>query len=425
MYKSSKYTNFFFEEGSILLFNFFSRACLKIQDDELETVKEILKEKGTCTGERKSIQDILIKNGFIINSDIDEIDSLEYLYNLNYFRTDEINVVLVPTLQCNCKCPYCFEAGHKNEIHEDKDYFTILKKFADINFRNKKRVHISLFGGEPLLKRDELFSYLDYLTKQSSEYGYELSTNIVTNGVLLDKQTVSRLLQYNCISIQVTLDGNKETHDKLRVLHNNGETFDTIVENFLVAVRYGIQKQLTTHFILRINLLNQNIEDITPIFKLFSDDERRRTNIIFRPIYATHQFDESNSNTIFDLKKFYDASHRSGFGIVKSTYLLQHCESDGGINFFYITPDLKIWKCINNMSTKTANIGTIEKTGNLQLNSNHLVAWYQKTNPFRDEKCRNCDNLPLCYGGCVLHIIKTGKRKCISKDMSILPYFYS
>lgn len=425
MYKASQYNKFFWEKDSIFLFNSFTRACINVKKVELEKVKDILKEKNPCTGKNKEYQDILIKNGFILSNNINEIEILEYLYNANYFRTDEINVVLVPTLQCNFKCPYCFEAGHKKGDDEAKDYFDVLKKFADKNFCNKKRVHISLFGGEPLLKKDELLSYLDYLSIQSKKYGYELSTNIVTNGFLLDKNTVSALLRYDCISLQVTLDGNKETHNKLRILHNNGETFDTIVNNIKTAIQYVIKIQSNTQFILRINLLNQNIEDVKSIFYLFDEDERKKIDIIFRPIYATGHFNESNSNTIFDLKKFYDDAKKCGFGIVKSTYYLQHCESDGGLNFFQVTPDLKIWKCMNDMSTETANIGYIEKTGTIQLNSMHIARWYQKSNPFKDEKCRNCYYLPMCYGGCVLHYVNTGKRKCISKDMAIIPFFYS
>lgn len=425
MYKSSRYNKFFYENNSLLLFNTLSRACLKIQEDEIDIVKKILTNESACSENNNVYQDILIKNGFLLNKNINEINIIEYLYNSNYFRNDEINVVLVPTLKCNCKCPYCFEAGYKNEIHENDDYFKVLKEFADKNFRDKKKVHISLFGGEPLLRKDELFSYLDYLTKQSAEYNYKLSVNIVTNGVLLDEVVSSRLLQYNCISIQVTLDGNKETHNRLRTLHNNNETFDTIIKNFLTAVQYGLKNQLTTQFILRINLFNQNVDDISSIFTLFSENEKRRINIIFRPIYTTHQFNDSNINTIFELKKFYDAAYNNGFGVVKSTYYYQHCESDGGTNFFYILPDLTIWKCINDLSNKTANIGFIERSGELKLYSNNVVTWYHKANPFSDEQCRNCDYLPLCYGGCVLHYIKTGKRKCTSRDMAVIPYFYS
>jgi uncharacterized protein len=396
-----------------------------LNKEEKVTIEKILKETHPIEGECQPIQDILIKNGFIINDEIDEIGILEYKFLANFFRTDELNIVIVPTLKCNFKCPYCFEEGFKDNQSENKDYFNILKKFSNNNLMNKNRVHVTLFGGEPLLKRDEFFSYLDFISNLSKIYGYNLSVNLVTNGFLLNEDTVNRLLKYDCISIQVTIDGNKETHNKLRILKNNEETFDVIIRNFKSAIHRAISVDSKSKFILRINLLNQDVDDIEPIFSQFSREEIERISVIFRPIYITGHFNTPNCNTVFDLKKFYELAKKIGIQLCQSTYYLQHCESEGGNNFFYVTPDLKLWKCINNMSIGLANIGYIEENGNIMLNSVHMSKWYQKSNPFHDIQCLNCKYLPICFGGCVIHHIKTGKRKCISEEMSIFPYFYA
>jgi uncharacterized protein len=405
------------------LFNSFSRACLKIEKDELVQIKNILKEKTPLEGKNKKYQDVLVKNGFVVPNDANEIEVLEYLYNASYFVTDKITVALVPSLKCNFKCPYCFEAREKAASNETDDYFDILKKFADKNFLNKKKVHISLFGGEPLLKKKEILSYLRYLSAQSKKYGYKLSTNIVTNGFLLDKKTAEELFKYNCSAIQITLDGGKESHDKLRILHNNGKTFDIIVDNFKNALQAAAETKAKTHFIIRVNLLNQSVEDVRSIFNAFDKKERKRIAMLFRPVYATSCFGKSNANTSSDLKKFNDEAKKYGFAIMKNYHYLQYCESHGGPNFFYVNPDLKIWKCVNE-PTGTANIGHIDKTGDLHLNPSRMAKWHQGSNPFKDEKCRKCYYLPVCYGGCPLYHIKTGKRKCVSKDMSVTPYFY-
>jgi uncharacterized protein len=423
MYKPSQYNKFFFEKHLIFLFNSFTRACIEINQEELEKVKNILEISSSCDEEDFPYQEVLLENGFIILKGINEIEILEYNYNTNYFQTENINIVLVPTLTCNFRCPYCYEEGHKKENNTANNYFDTLKEFADKNFNNKKKVIVSLFGGEPLLKRDEIFSYLEYLMIQSKKYGYELITNIVTNGYLLDGKTISELLKFNCVSIQITLDGKKEVHDKLRTLHGDGETFDRIVDNLKMAIQYSSEITSNVNFVVRVNLLNQDIRDIESILKLFNTDERKKINMYFRPIYKTNHYTEPNSNTIFDLKKFYDVAKENGFGILKSPYSLQYCESFGGSNFFYITPDLKIWKCMNDMSTEKANIGNIDETGLIQLNVENIAEWYQKSNPFKDEKCRDCYYLPLCFGGCTLYYSKTGKRKCISKDMAITPYY--
>ena len=70
-------------------------------------------------------------------------------------------------------------------------------------------------------------------------------------------------------------------------------------------------------------------------------------------------------------------------------------------------------------------LSPIDKIGNINLNPDNISRWYQKSNPFKDKKCCRCYYLPVCYGGCPLNYIKTGKRRCTSKDMAITPYFYS
>jgi len=229
MYKKSKFNKFYYEENEIFLFNSFTRSCIQIEKDKVEIIEKLLDNNKEYIDQYADYYNTLASNGYLVNENIDEVSVLEYFYYSNYFKTDQMNIVLVPTLKCNFKCPYCFEEGFKEESIENKNYFICLRKFADKNFLNKRKIHVTLFGGEPLLKQEEIFDYLEYLSNQSKHYQYTLSTNIVTNGYLLDSAIFDKLMKYNCISIQMTIDGNKDNHDKLRVLHDNSQTYDIIM----------------------------------------------------------------------------------------------------------------------------------------------------------------------------------------------------
>lgn len=425
MLKKSRYSKFIEKNGNYYLFNSLSRSCIKILKDEVNKVKRILSYENHVIGEEKEYQDILIKNGFVIEHTIDELSRLEFMYNSSFFNTSSISLVMVPTLKCNFKCSYCFEEGHKH-TEPKKEYFEIMKKFAEKNFKYKKKVQISLFGGEPLLKKDETFNFLDYVLDKKIDYKFDLTTHITTNGYLLDNETITQLIsKYHCKSLQVTLDGKKETHDKIRILHNNGKTFDVIVKNFKNAVNYSIKNEKELVFFLRINLLNQSLSDIESIFKLFNEIERPKITTVIRPVYNTRCFDNTNSNNNSDLKKFYNMAKKYNFKVIKHTYYLQHCEAGGGINFLHLNPDLKVWKCINDMSVNYSCIGYIDNKGDLIINSENLLNVFNKSNPFKDEKCRNCYNLPICYGGCPLFYEKNKERQCPSEDLLIAPYLYS
>jgi len=55
--------------------------------------------------------------------------------------------------------------------------------------------------------------------------------NIITNGLLLTPEIVDRMLPFGLNGIKITLDGDKDTHNRMRPLRGGQGTFDRIVEN--------------------------------------------------------------------------------------------------------------------------------------------------------------------------------------------------
>src|SRR5205807_5642032 len=54
---------------------------------------------------------------------------------------------------------------------------------------------------------------------------------IITNGLLLTPEVVDRMLPWGLRSVKITLDGDRETHNRMRPLRGGQGTFDRIVEN--------------------------------------------------------------------------------------------------------------------------------------------------------------------------------------------------
>ena len=113
-----------------------------------------------------------------------------------------------------------------------------------------------------------------------------------------------------------------------------------------------------------------------------------------------------------------------GYNIVKNNYYYKTCEACGDDNFFYLMPDLSMWKCINDLEHGKAKIGRINNNGIVEIDSKHLIDWRDKANCFSDEECVKCKLLPDCYGGCILYKSKTNKRLCKAFEMTSLPYLY-
>ncbi len=114
----------------------------------------------------------------------------------------------------------------------------ILTQLAEAVFIDKLKQHIikhqlkSYFvlfhGGEPLLFGKKRFSYLCKTLRQvEKELSFELQLSITTNGMLIDKDWISILRQFN-VNITISIDGPKHIHDKNRIdLKGNG-TFEQV-----------------------------------------------------------------------------------------------------------------------------------------------------------------------------------------------------
>lgn len=71
----------------------------------------------------------------------------------------------------------------------------------------------------------------------SDKYNFIFGTSITTNGTLINKKILDKLVNYNCKTIQITLDGSKETHDTTRKFKNGLGSFDKLV-NIINEVIY-------------------------------------------------------------------------------------------------------------------------------------------------------------------------------------------
>lgn len=408
-------------DGKHYIYNSISKAVLQIQEDctvdfednQLTNVECLFSEE-----EKSYLQD----NGFIIEENMDELKALEYIYKKNYFDTSELTLILTPTFECNFACPYCFEAPQR-EIKTSSAYFKALKLYAQKNFKHYRHVELSLFGGEPLLLYKQFKDMLEYTKELSQQYCFDYSTSIVTNGSLITDEIIDTLMEHNCKTFQITLDGGKESHDKTRKFKNNKPSFDCLIkiinekmERYLIAPG--------SEFYLRINLNNNSVEEIKDALLQIRKELRKYIIVSIRVIYTTESYSEKNFNNVNNLKEFYDMAASIGYKLSNNRYYNRSCEACCDEKVFYLTPDLSLWKCINTMSLPNGKIGSIDEEGNLSIDPNSLLNWYSSADCFADKQCIKCRHLPDCFGGCILYKNVCDKRNCTPFDMTSLSYFY-
>ena len=152
-YKPSRY-NFFFkaEDGTYLAFNAMSGGLATLEDGEYEEVKAILADPGSYkadTDEKKRLWNALLKGKFIIEKEVDELEVLKMRNRVGRFKTDVLTLIIMPTLQCNFRCIYCYESFPNISMGRDIEEGVI--KWVIEKTRSVQALYVGWFGGEPLL----------------------------------------------------------------------------------------------------------------------------------------------------------------------------------------------------------------------------------------------------------------------------------
>lgn len=141
------------------------------------------------------------------------------------FLNKKINKVkLTLTTRCNLSCPYCFV----DKTNENMDW-DVSKKAIDVLIKSKgKDKLLSLYGGEPLLNFDLIKKICPYGINQSKKNNKKLTISICTNLTLVQKKHLDLFNRHN-IKIILSLAGEKNLHDSVRVSKNNLGSYDLIM----------------------------------------------------------------------------------------------------------------------------------------------------------------------------------------------------
>ena len=408
MLKCSIYNNVIQgRESRYEIYNSMTKARIAVDDENY------LQKVVDANNDDDSIQ-LLVQNGFLVEDKIDEINALSYAFNKRYFNSSSLGLILLPTMQCNFDCPYCFEKPFAHYIkNETKDYFKIVAKYLENTVYNFRNVELNFFGGEPLLKKKEMEEFTKYVETLSNKMGFSVHSTIITNGSLIDEDVMESLLRVNCNLIQITIDGSRFQHDTTRVFKTGKPSFDILIDKIKFVAGYVACNQ-NLKLLIRFNLNNTSLSDVEKTLSLFEPRIRKNISLMFRPVFETAKYHVKNSNYRNELDPFNQLGHNMGFAIYKNMRTYLACESCGDTNVIHVLPDLSLWKCINDLSCNEAKMGFLSEDGKAVWDVSNVLKWYHYSDFLKDEKCKGCSISPDCLGGCLLYYIKTGNHRCSS-----------
>ncbi len=390
----------------IIIYNTYSGGILKL-DKEYENKYNALLTDG-------SIDDVEFKNVLIYGkmlldeTDGDEIEKVFLKNKVERFGGNAIGLTIAPTMACNFRCPYCYEKGkeyvtmREETVEKMKEYIRNLKE-------EYKYIHISWYGGEPLLAFDIIKELMEEVYKNfSRKY---VSSNAITNGYLLNEQIALDMKKLNISSIQVTIDGPPEIHNERRRLPSGEDTFFVILNNLKKALEVYSELNVS----VRVNVDKTNICRIGEIEDYLK--EYGLLNKIFVYIApVTNINDTCIDGQCFNVKEF--ALEEVNFmkknlenGMIFVSVPKQNIGMCGAvsINSWVIDANGDLYKCWDDVSDLSEKVGSIFQEER-EIPSN-LLKWLSYLIE-DDEECRKCPYLPICMGGCPNYRVKNKDKNC-------------
>ena len=165
------------------------------------------------------------------------------------------------TERCNLRCTHCYQNKEiiKNELNLQEKYSVVDKFLSFIKKLNSSfatKGIINLTGGEPFSYRD-----LELLLKYIYQYKEYIIVNFLSNGTIINNKTIKLLNKYPPRFVQVSIDGDKETHNQIRGEGAFEKAIDGIQKlkenNIRVLISFTAHKQNYKEFPKVVKLANQ------------------------------------------------------------------------------------------------------------------------------------------------------------------------
>lgn len=214
----------------------------------------------------KNLLNELQENTIIIPANNDCIDCIDCMENDDHDYVIKLpeynprNITLFLTEKCNLKCIYCYEG-----IEEKQDLsFETAKKAIDTLITNtqSKKISITFFGGEPLLKFDLLKKITEYAKQQCEQADKKVHFSMTTNATILSPEIMDFLKEHKITGL-LSIDGGEETQNKNRPLVNSNNSFNKIkpnIQDFIDSKQYSVRATV-----------NQNNADLKKTFEELSE----------------------------------------------------------------------------------------------------------------------------------------------------------
>ena len=422
------------ERGEVFLMNTFTDAQLVVSSDVAELLDRLGESPGqpvAFTPEERSALADLAGHGFVVQDRDAERLALDRFFRDVWEDTSQLRVTVLTTLQCNFACDYCIQGDHGDyNKYANKMSLETAERVADwvesrLDDVRPESFALTFFGGEPLLNLPVVYYLAERLWAATQAREVDIFINVITNGLLLTPELVDRLTPFGLNGVKVTLEGHRETHDRMRPLRGGQGTFDKIIENIRkvagkcpIAIGGNFDESSVESYPALLDFLKeQDFSDSlsTVTFKPIIRDQPKPVGKGFIPLTAVGPGGNPLQGTCMtsagagggspcDTCHFVDErmsflreeTKKRGFATLDGVHM-GPCEIHKK-NAHTIGPDGSLYACPGFSSETPLSTGHIDRRRD-PLREACAVTFEQ---PAAWKHCGDCSFIPVCGGGCTV-----------------------
>lgn len=345
----------------------------------------------------------LAEAGFITDlSAHDELALQQERFDAVRSNHQTLTLSFVPTYACNFRCPYCYEQGH-NSIKGKMDARMMDAVCSFVSMRHAadgfSSLSVQWYGGDPSLALDVVEELSARLCAFCDERGIAYDAMMITNANIIDEAAAHLMAAARIGSVMLTIDGPEELHNVRRVAADGSNSYQKNIQAARHLRAAGIEVFAT-----------MNVDKVSwPLYPQMREKLMAEEGISLSPgklcDYGGCFGQGAFSKPSFDLfthEEFAQARleryEAEGHSAAETRHMLAPIERfcTGQLdNYFVIDLLGDVYNCDGRVGDKAYvrfNITDDPSTWLLEDVSH---------DPTRDEKCSQCELLPICLGSCI------------------------
>ncbi|PVZ64510.1 radical SAM/SPASM domain-containing protein [Pelagibaculum spongiae] len=337
-------------------------------------------------------------------------------YSHDRFQLDQIYLLL--TRKCNLSCSHCIRSSNPyfTELIDKDLAFRIIDELSEI----RKDASMLISGGEPTLHPD----FYDIVKKSAGKF-----KNVVINTNGLRFNQLKDIANFQNVSIQISIDGDEDTHNNIRGKGTYKRTLANIDKLFELGIRVIVATTVTKHNFHSVLALDHALSKISfsywNIKRVVGSGRADDTDDLTTPewnefVYKikdeTINLDRLRIATMFSENAIYAAANADEKNI---NLFAQNCGT--GRSKLYINPNGTVYPCACMEEVITGDFKSSSAASVLDTLGSLAIE------PQQGAACHNCPAWKLCHGGCPGAAMRTkfsslGDPRCSAVPKGIINY---